>query len=263
MRFALFSVALLAACGNADPTTARDATPEAMNTAPDAVVAVDASVDHLASDVPIDVTVSDIYADTTGVADVLRDVPAAFDVADGRTDAARDAAADLAPALDVVDDRNEEDVGVPCVENAVRCADSRTVETCVVGVWYPTACARYNAATSSLEECVAGACYFCTALDGGAGCSFSPPLCTTNEACYRRGGGQCVDGRCAPRGPVECATQTDCVVWTWGTGSPECAEAVVERRRTRVCGTVRRCTGDPMCPIGYRCDVTSGFCARL
>lgn len=261
---ALSLIALLAACGS-DPTPAPvDASSDTTDVSSDAAgdAAQDVSADTTGNDAGNDGAPADVPAADAASDDATRD--AAGDtstdaiIADGSTDVGADGATDA--RADVQTDASTDTAS--CVEGAVRCDAPLTAQTCRGGVWVSTTCRGFGAALGTYESCYQGACFDCLAGDGGVGCAASPPLCMTDAECYTNGRGRCVDGRCARRGPVECTSETDCTVWAPST-SAGCSAATIAGRSTRVCGdNATRCTVDAMCPAAFRCDATTGFCAR-
>lgn len=270
---ALALVALLSACAS-DPG---DGPADASSDTSADVAAVDVSdarggdVTDAAQDTPAVDAPADVASDAGGdAADVSSpDVvsvdgghDAGADAGDALpSDAPSDASTDASDAADAGTDAPTD--AAACVEGAVRCDGTLTAQTCRGGVWVSTTCRGFSAARNTYEVCYAGACFDCNAGDGGVGCSLDPPLCQTDAECYSNGRGRCVLGRCARRGPVECATDTDCEVWA-PFSSDGCSAATIAGRATRVCsaGNATRCTVDAMCPDLYRCDTATGFCAR-
>ncbi len=262
---------MLAACGaDPDPQSADAATDTAQGDASDGAADVSDVTDAATPDASADVA-TDTAGDAAEVAvDVVSDAGA--DVTDAATDTApSDAPVDAARDVVVTDasdagaDVTDAGADAGCVEGAVRCDSALVAQTCRGGVWVSTACRGYSGALNTYESCYAGACFDCNAGDGGVGCSLDPPLCQTDEECYRNGRGRCVEGRCARRGPVECATMDDCSVWAaplLTPAIPGCISRTIAGRTAMVCETNERCTIDANCPAAYRCNTATGFCAR-
>ncbi len=185
-------------------------------------------------------------------------------------DAAAVDAADAAVELDVVavaDARADAaDVPIdtgppPCTSNTYRCgtfSGQPYVERCVDGAWRPwQGCDGYNATTDRNSVCPTGetTCQVCRGRDCAA-------FCASDLDCLPLGLGRCDRGRCLRRGALNCRTLDDCDVISGGRQRIDCVAATFHGAMEMLCTGSTWCTGDAMCPVGWRCDGATGHCAR-
>lgn len=246
LPFALCLV--LVACGT-EPTAPPPDAP-APDVAPEAAaeVGVDVGLDAPA-DQPVEAgpdAAPDVVVEV-GV-DAAEETPLDVSAPDGAEDHPVEAGPDVAP-----------DAPPACTAGTTRCPagpEGIALEYCVSGMWLPSECSGFGLAGAT-GVCSNGDCYVCRRADGGAGCA-AEPLCAADADCFRLGLGRCASGRCARRGALRCASNTDCGPWRTSTTFASCGESP-RFGGAMTCGGFA-CTHDEMCPSAFRCDIGTGYC---
>lgn len=282
----LASMAVLASCSSDPPGTVADAAPDqvlvdtgaldvALDTAPDAGECDPACGSLQVCDRSTRTCVwADAGTDTGSDTGTLSDTSSVNDTG-ADTSASDTGASDTGPsdsgrdAGDVVDVSDATDTGPSCpgacVLGAMRCGGDAVVQRCERLL--PELCPEWRTSRGCLPSasgnptvCREALCSLCAYPDGGGACG---PVCTRDQDCGDRSFGRCSPGGfCYPPPYVRCSNDTDCTVFATTSSRFECAGNVMGVRVCRRVVAPEPCLLDAQCPVGFLCDVTSGFCNR-